>query len=316
MPDAYVNSFSYALGDQVWQLQATADRGRLFSSPETLQAGGFVRHHVCSIGTSAYDLARASVETLETVPEDPGAIIYATCIPGNGNMADPQAYQTTKDVKHLMDFPASHLMADFGFARANVYGLNQQACTGMLGSLRLAEMILKCEPEIGEVLCVTSDKFPPDALYEQAYCLISDGAAACLVSTRPFGYRILASHAITNGALAQASDDEIVGCFFTYSFAAIQKCLQKAAISIDQVDWIVPQNTNRKAWQILGSLLKYDCERVQFPTLPDVGHVISSDCAINLKYLEDQGTIAKGDKVLLSMSGIGLNWQCVLLEKM
>ena len=315
MPDAYINSLSYVLGDRISELQATADRGRLASSAQTLADGGFVRHHICSAQTSSYDMARASVETLQSVPKDLGAIIYATCIPANGNMADPEDYKRTKDVKHLMDFPASHLAADFGFARANVYGLNQQACTGMLGSLRLAEMLLKCEPETGEILCVTSDKFPSDAVYEQAYCLISDGAAACLVSNRPSGYRILAGHAITNGALAQASDDEIVGSFFTYSVTAIRKCLQKAGITIDQVSWIVPQNTNRKAWQILSSLLNYDFERVQFPTLADVGHVISADCIINLKHLEDQKRISQNDKVLLFMSGLGLNWQCLLLER-
>jgi len=315
MPEAYINDFSYALGDRVAELQATADRGRLFSSVQTLADGGFVRHHLCSPDATTYDLAKACVEALQTKPKDPGAIVYATCIPANGNVAHPDAYQRTKDVKHLMDFPVSHLAADFGYARANVYGLNQQACTGMLGSLKLAEMLLACEPETDEILCVTSDRFPSDAIYEQAYCLISDGAASCLVSTRPSGYRIMASHAITNGALAQASDDEIVGSFFTYSVATIQKCLRKAEMTIDQVNWIVPQNTNRKAWQILSSLLNYDFERVQFPTLPDVGHVISADCIINLKYLENQKRINQNDKVLLFMSGLGLNWQCLLLEK-
>jgi 3-oxoacyl-[acyl-carrier-protein] synthase III len=315
MPDAYINDFSYALGDRVSELKATADRGRLFSSVQTLADGGFVRHHVCSPAASAYDLARQSVESLQVTPKDPGAIIYATCLPANGNVAEPEAYQRTKDVKHLMDFPVSHLADDFGFKRANVYGLNQQACTGMLGSLRLAQMLLTCEPETAEILCVTADRFPSDAVYEQAYCLISDGAASCVVSNRPSGYRILAGHAITNGALAQASDDEIVGSFFSYSVCAIQKCLRKAQISIDQVNWIVPQNTNRKAWQILSSLLNYDFERVQFPTLPEVGHVISADCIINLKYLEFQNRINQNDKVLLFMSGLGLNWQCLLLEK-
>jgi 3-oxoacyl-[acyl-carrier-protein] synthase III len=315
MLDAYINDFSYVLGDRVSALEATAQRGRLVSSVQTLADGGFVRHHVCSPAATTYDLAKASVETLHSMPKDPGAIIYATCIPANGNVADPEAYQRSKDVKHLMDFPVSHLVADFGFRRANVFGLNQQACTGMLGSLRLAQMLLNCEPETGDILCVTSDRFPSDAIYEQAYCLISDGAAACVVSSRPSGYRILSGHAITNGALAQASDDEIVGSFFTYSVAAIQKCLQKAEISIDQLNWIVPQNTNRKAWQILCSLLHYEFERVQFPTLADVGHVISADCIINLKCLEDQNRIRQNDKVLLFMSGLGLNWQCLLLEK-
>jgi len=91
--------------------------------------------------------------------------------------------------------------------------------------------------------------------------------------------------------------------------------LSKAEISIDQLNWIIPQNTNRKAWQILSSLLSYDFERIQFPSLPDVGHVISADCIINLKQLESQKRLSAGDKVLLFMSGLGLNWQCLLLEK-
>src|SRR5207244_2442363 len=84
-------------------------------------------------------------------------------------------------------------------------GLNQQACTGMLGSLRLARMLLLTEPEMQRILCVTADRFPEGAFYEQSYNLISDGAAACVVSAEPTGFRWIAGHAITNGAMAMVS---------------------------------------------------------------------------------------------------------------
>jgi 3-oxoacyl-[acyl-carrier-protein] synthase-3 len=214
-----------------------------------------------------------------------------------------------------MDFPGSHLQADFGLDNATVFGLNQQACTSMLGSLRLAGMLISSEPDISKVLCVTADRFPENALYEQAYNLISDGAAACIVSNQPGGFKLVAWHGITNGALAFASDDETVGTFFNYSYAAINKVLTKAKMSIKELSWIVPQNTNRKAWQILCSLLKFDFARVYLPTLPEVGHVISADNIINLKHLQEQNTLNAGDRVLLFMAGYGLNWQCVVLEK-
>ncbi len=214
-----------------------------------------------------------------------------------------------------MDFPASHLQADFGLDRAFVIGLNQQACTGVLGSLRLARMLLTAEPHIERVLCVTSDRFPEGALYEQAYNLISDGAVACVVNNAPGAFRLLACHAITNGAMAQASDDETVGSYFNYTYRVINETLAIAGLGMHNIDWVVPQNTNRKAWQILARLLRFDYERVYFSTLSTVGHLISGDNIINLSALIDEQRIRPGQRLLLFMAGYGLNWQCVILEK-
>ena len=185
----------------------------------------------------------------------------------------------------------------------------------MLGSLRLARTLLVAEPEVRKVLCITADRFPPEALYEQAYNLISDGGAACLVSTEPEGYRIVAWHSITNGALASASDDETVGTYFNYTHRLIQETLAKARIEITDIRWIVPQNMNVKAWQILARLLRVDPDSVFFGTIGEVAHVVSGDNIINLKRLTDEGRIQPGDRVLLCMAGYGLNWQCMILEK-
>jgi 3-oxoacyl-[acyl-carrier-protein] synthase-3 len=255
------------------------------------------------------------VQQIENELGEIGAIVYSTCIPVNGSVGDQRKFNETRDVKYLMDFPASHLQSDFGLDKAIVIGLNQQACTGMLGSLRLAKTLLISEPEIGRVLCVTADRFPEEALYEQSYNLISDGAAACIASTDEKGFRLIVAHALTNGAMAKASDDETVGTFFSYTHRVIQETLMKAKLVIQDVSWIVPQNTNKKAWQILARLLKFDFERVYFPTIGEVAHVISGDNIINLKRLADDGKIQPGQHALLFMAGYGLNWQCVIVEK-
>ena len=72
---------------------------------------------------------------------------------------------------------------------------------------------------------------------------------------------------------------------------------------------------NFKAWQILSRLLGFDFERVYFPTIGDVGHVISGDNIINLSRLLEDGKIRRGQRALMFMAGYGLNWQCVILEK-
>lgn len=315
MHEVFIDHLSFKLGDETRSVEESAEEGRTISTASVLRESGFDKHHICLDQATAYDLARGAVQQIENDLGDIGAIVYSTCIPINGSVGDEKKFRETRDVKFLMDFPASHLQSDFGLDKAIVIGLNQQACTGMLGSLRLARTLLISEPEIGRVLCVTADRFPEDALYEQSYNLISDGAAACIASLSAGGFRLLATHALTNGAMAKASDDETVGSFFSYTHRVIQETLMKAKLDIQEVAWIVPQNTNRKAWQILARLLKFDFERVYFPTIREVGHVISGDNIINLKRLAEDGLIEPGQRALLFMAGYGLNWQCVIVEK-
>lgn len=325
MNDCYLGHLSYALGDDISTVETAETKGRLLSKASVLKDAGFRKHHACKNETSAYDLALNALSQIKDTLTDSnkpiGAIVYSTCLPLNGTLNGDQQFQETKDVKFLMDFPASHVQADFGLTNALVIGLNQQACTGMLGSLRIAKMLLSTEPEMERVLCVTSDRFPPGALYEQSYTLVSDGAAACIVSRQPDmpssnikGLRLVACHGITNGAMAQASDDETVGSYFNYAHRVILETLNRAGLTIAEINHIVPQNMNVKVWQILSRLLKFDFERVHFPTLPEAGHVISGDNIINLKHLLESNRIQLGDRILLFMAGYGLNWQCAILE--
>jgi len=313
--EVFVDHIGYALGEVTRTVEETGARGDLLSQPDVLREAGFCVHHVSGPRQTAYDFARQAVQTVERELGNVGAIIYSTCISANANIGRADAYLESRDVKNLMDFPASHLQSDFGLDRAIVIGLSQQACTGLLGSLRLAQALLRSEPETERVLCLTSDRFPEGALYEQSYNLISDGAAACVVSLAPASFRLLAAHGITNGALAQASDDETAGSFFAYTHRVIQETLAKAGLQISDVAWFVAQNMNRKATDILARLLKFDPGRAVSPTLPEVAHVISGDNLINLKYLAERGQIQGGERVLLCMAGYGLNWQCVILEK-
>ncbi len=315
MTDVFLHDLAYALGDDAFDVEASEAAGRTRSSAKTLRLAGFERHHVCRPATTSLDLARRTVEPLRDALAGTGAIIYATCLPLNGNVGSTAEFERTRDVKHLMDFPASRLQADLGLDDAIAIGLNQQACTGMLGSARLARALLWSEPGFARVLCVTADRFPDGALYEQSYNLISDGGAAWIASRERRGFRLLACHQITNGALSLVSDDESVGTYFNYTHRVIQETLRHAHLDSSDLAWIIPQNMNVKAWQILARLLRFAAERIYFDPLAEVAHVISGDNVINLKALDASGRIERGDRILLVMAGYGLNWQCVLVEK-
>jgi 3-oxoacyl-[acyl-carrier-protein] synthase-3 len=315
MPDVFIDNLSVSLGDRVFSVDESVAQGRVISGTAELVDSGFHLHHVASSGVSSYTLARDAVRPIGERLKNVGAIVYSTCIPSNANLGNAEEFKDTRDVKHLMSYAASHLQADFGLSHAQVFGISQQACTGMIGALRLGQMLINGEPEIEQVLCLTSDRFPEGAIYEQAYNLISDGAAACTVSRVHGRYKMIAAHAITNGAMAEASDEEAMGSFFSYSHQVITIALQKARLSISDIDWVSAQNTNSKAWQILSRLLKLEYNKVFYGTQRDIGHMISGDNIANLLRLEQEGAVKPGQKILLLMAGLGLNWQCLILER-
>jgi 3-oxoacyl-[acyl-carrier-protein] synthase-3 len=313
--NVYLHDPVYALGDTAYSVEESAAAARTLSGAETLREAGFEAHHVCSPDTGVEDLATRTASQLGERLDTVSTVIFSTCLPINGSVGSFADYRESRDVKHLMDFPASRLQAACGLGETQVIGLNQQACTGMLGGIRLARALLRSEADVDDILCITADRFPPDAIYEQSYNLISDGGAAVVVSRLERGFRILGCHQITNGALVQASDDEVVGTYFNYTHRLVQECLAKVGAKIADIDWIIAQNMNVKAWRILARLLSFDAERVFFDSLPEVGHVISGDNVINLKRLDDGGAVRSGEKLLMIMAGYGMNWQSVLLEK-
>jgi 3-oxoacyl-[acyl-carrier-protein] synthase-3 len=317
MSDVYVSHFASALGSKVQTVEQAEKAGQLFSPAAALRDAGFESHHICPDDENSYHLAARAFADSGIDPQAIDAMIYSTCLPLNGNIGDvgnTENFADSRDVKHLMRFPASKLQAEFGMDNAFIIGLNQQACTGMLGALRIARNMLYSEDGLKQILCITADRFPQNAIYEQAYNLISDGAAACLVSREAQGFRLLDIHHISNGAMVNASDDETVGSYFNYTCRLIDEALERAAYTMQDIRWVVPQNTNRKAWNILSGLLNLQSSQAFFPVMGQTGHVISADNIINLEQLQQSEQLSSGDRVLTFMAGFGSNWQCAILE--
>lgn len=317
MTFVYVSHLSSALGDTTQSVEKAGERCQLVSPANALRAAGFERHHTCSRDQTAYDLARAAFVASNIDAADMDAIVYSTCLPLNGSndgAGNGEHFAVNGDVKKLMQFPASKLQAEFAMDGAIVIGLNQQACTGMLGALRIARNLLMAESDMNNVVCITADRFPHGAKYEQAYNLISDGGAACLVSRREQGFRLLDVHHISNGAMVNASDDETAGSYFNYTARLVEQALARLGLQLADIRWVVPQNTNSKAWTILSRLLGLSPEQSFFPSMAETGHVISADNIINLAALRASGGLRSGDRVLTLMAGFGSNWQSAILE--
>jgi len=311
-----ISSVVSALGEQTVTVEQMAERGLLRSEPSHFRESGFAHQRVCAPETTCYDLAKAAVARLDSVPGDVGAVIYHSALPINSYLPAPQLFAAEPEIRYLTDFPVSRLQADFGLERAFTLGLTQQACTGLFGAVRTARALLLAEPALRKILCVTSDRVPEGALRESSYNPLADGAMACLVSAEPGDFRLLASHHICNGALALSTADEVVGSYFTYTARLIDETLERAGLRLDDIQWIVPQNLALAAWRIMSSLLKFDLARVLFPTMAEIGHLVSGCNFLNLERCVEERRFKTGDRVLLPVAGYGLNWQCLILERL
>jgi 3-oxoacyl-[acyl-carrier-protein] synthase-3 len=313
-PDVFVGSVACSFGELTLSVEEVAARGLLLSEARNFRASGFAYQRVCLPETNAYDLARAATAQIAGQLTEVDAIFYHAALPLNGYLPAP-AYEVEREVRHLTDFPVSRLQADFGLERAFTLGVAQQACTGLFGAVRLARALLIAEPPLRCVLCVSADRVPEGALRESSYNPLADGATACLVSRSKNEYRLLAAHQISNGALSRATADDLVGNYFTYTTRLIDETLERAGLQLSDVAWIVPQNLAQAAWRVMCSLLRFDAERVLFPTLADVGHLVSGCNFVNLARAAQDGRFRTGDRILLPIAGYGLNWQCLLLER-
>ena len=313
MGEIWISRLNYVLGDDEHDLQDCQEH--MVSTVAELINAGFKKHHVCTSEQNSLDLAQAVVKkaTAEQ-PVDPELLVYATALPMNAAVPRGDSYTETRDVKHLMDFPGSHIQADAGWTKASVFGLGQQACTTVMGSWRLAGAMLAVEPTWQEAVCINADRFPEGASYEQSYNPISVAATFTRVAREPEenAYKVRAIHQITNGALSLANDTETAGSFFPWMHQAVQQTLNKAGVQ--KVDWIVPQNTHSAAWTVLTRLLQMTDTPVHEPTREQVAHMISGDNIANLIDLNDQGALKEGDTILMTAAGYGANWQCAVLE--
>jgi 3-oxoacyl-[acyl-carrier-protein] synthase-3 len=291
-------------------------QGKLRSTPETLEALGWRHAHVAG-GETAADLADRAVEAILAQgirPDDIDALIYCGAtvhsFVATGSLPAPDQFWD------FFRYPANRLQDRWGLTKAAVFPLAQQGCTTLLAAIRLARDMIRAEPEVSRVLCVSVDVLPAQSPREAIFNLLSDGSCAVVVERGCTRNEIVLTRQVAKGYYwdPEALQVELMAAYFPTARHVLLRTLEDAGIRREDVRWLVPQNVSFQSWRILLSLLQWPLDVLYKDNISDKGHTIAADTVINLKDILDRGLVARGEYLILFSFGFGANWTAILVR--
>lgn len=316
-----VSGVAYYQAPVRYDVDELAAEGRIQSCPSELRKFGFSTCRIADKNASdiAIEVGRELMEANKVSPDDVGILICAHAIAtsavvtGAGSINLLDSY--TNNNLELFKFAASRLQYELGLTHARVLGLSDLGCVSLINAVALAKDLL---PGTGKryALCVNADVLPAKSSREVLYSVISDAGCAVLVDMLADGCHIKATSQLAKGFYwdCETRHNELLAAYFPTAARFIQKFLRENGTSLDDIDRILPNNVSERSWEILSNLLGVDIGKIYTPNISKAGHSIAADNFMNLKDALGDGSIARGQKVLLFGFGLGAYWSAMLLN--
>lgn len=285
---------------------------------------GIVERHISTEDTVSTLAAKAAMKALEDAgktAEEIDLIIVATCSPE-------------------MELPccACQVQSIIGATNATAFDLNA-ACSGFLFGLTTAYGYM-CAGVYKTALVIGSEVLSKiiDWTDRSTCVLFGDGAGAAVIEAQdgegPGLLGIAQGADGTKGMVLSCPDRALNNPYVqnpielgyvqmdgqeVYKFATrqvpncIQKALEKANLTVEDIDLFVLHQANIRIIEAVAKRLKADLGK--FPTnLSRVGNMSSATIPVLLDEINKEGKLKRGDKIVLSGFGAGLTYgACVLV---
>ena len=272
---------------------------------------GIKKRHIAD-GESNLDMAYfAAFEALQRADIDVaeiGSLIVTTFTPDY--MTPSVACLLSKRLGLPEDIPAFDLNA---------------ACTGFVYALKVANGLLLQDTRKYSLI-VSSEVLSKNVDYsDRSTCILfGDGAGAVIVkkSDSLFFTKLCSSGESENLYCGgHGTQDSLIrmdgGEIFKFAVRVIPKCitsiLKKAELTLDDVDWVVCHQANKRI--IDSAVKKLGAESEKFYTnVAHYGNTSSASIPIALDEMACSGKLKHGNKIILAGFGAGLTWGSALLE--
>lgn len=282
---------------------------------------GIERRHFAAEGQTTSDLAiraaRAALENAGLTPEDLDGIVVATSTPD-------------------FTFPAVATMVQAGLGTSRGFAYDVQAvCAGFVFALANADAMIR--GGLAErVLVIGAETFSRimDWTDRGTCVLFGDGAGAVILEAADAGQTdrgILACDLNSDGRYREllyvdggVSSTGTAGhlrmqgnLVFRHAVEKLAKtahaALDKAGLTQDQVDWLVPHQANMRIISATAQKMGLPMEKVVL-TVADHGNTSAASIPLALSVAAAEGRFQQGDVIVTEAIGGGLSWGSVVLR--
>lgn len=197
---------------------------------------------------------------------------------------------------------------------AMVFGTCQYNCVSVLSAIDLAERILAHEDDDARVLILVGENAHNlEIRIIPNVAIVGDAACAALVrrngdDDRLLGLATHVHHGFSEGIWLLATSNvsrTYEAHFQMWLREVIEDALSKAAISLQDIDWILPHNVNVWMWRKAAAFLDFPIERIFLENARRFAHCQGSDMFLNLEGLKRSQQLKKGDRYLMVTAGVG-----------
>ncbi|MBT9685633.1 beta-ketoacyl-ACP synthase III [Pseudoflavonifractor sp. MCC625] len=266
-----------------------------------------------SEGETAVDLcvgaARLALERAGIAPEELAGCIVATCTPDHASPSNACLVQAALGLPE--NIPCYDISA---------------GCTGFLYGLETVRGMLALEEKKKYALLIGCDQLSRviDMTDRSTCVLFGDGAGAAVLALEDrlwhadLGSRGNAEVLWLNGPGPETTYIHMDGPgVYRFAVDALPSCartlLDKSGLTLDDIDWIVPHQANRRIIETAAKRLHAPLEKF-YQNMERYGNTSAASVPIALDEMVEQGLLKRGQKVLAVAFGAGLTWGGALFE--
>jgi 3-oxoacyl-[acyl-carrier-protein] synthase-3 len=321
MSDIGIEAIEYVLPKTRISLDELEEQGRIISEKSALAGMGFAAALISDLPAHqlAYQAARKLLDSTGIDPEEVGLFVNACAFPVSSLANGYRDWGGDWGGKHaalrLLTYSGCRLQHELGLANARAVGIGEMASMCLLGAVHCAQAMMELD-DIDVALCVEADVFPPNCNRELVYNIMSDGACAVLLRRGNKKNTLAGYNQITKGFYwdPQARENEMVSAYFVTARRAIEGGLEKAGLTLADIDLLIPANISKKSWNVLAGMLEIPMDKVYLESVTRQAHSVASDNYINFKDILAQGRLKSGQHVLLYSFGVGAHWGCQFIR--
>lgn len=266
-----------------------------------------------SQGERAVDLCagagRLALERAKVSPEEVGAVVVATCTPDYASPSNACLVQAALGLpEHIPCFDVS------------------AGCTGFLYGLETVRGLLALGEHKNRVLLIGCDQLSRviDMTDRSTCVLFGDGAGAVVLALEDrLWYADLGSRGNDqvlwlNGPGPETTHIHMDGPgVYRFAVETLPACvhtlLDKSGLTLDDIDWIVPHQANRRIIETAAKRLHAPLEKF-YQNMERYGNTSAASVPIALDEMAEQGLLKQGQRVIAVAFGAGLTWGGALFE--